>query len=546
MNLRTWFGNSSSQNKKTPIKRKRLTRSTGAESGGSTYLISFAIVLVAAFSWSSYSSRDAAGNSALTFLQALGYLYLASISIQIFVGHLAQGTFVCNFRMFYWSCLSQRPCPVVMRNGIIGFCECVRPGGKPTPVHCLDMYNYNGYLTSSIFTIGWLFIWTLAPLTAFLRIWWPEHWGGVKKNGFRLWLFLIKYPMAIQGEGLSNGDGLAGINGFESLMYPLLGSIDLKQGRKDRAYWMEEDAEVCEKISHSNASELISKVHLRDFFHDKVFAHRFFESQGALHPHLVCEVSMDQMVQRFDNGTSKRSTTDRLVRDDKLIWKPRYSTMGLGVEKCNYLGDQAMASEKNLAPGPEPYLIEEKIISSEYLAASEWYRMSTMWSLEWEEPRPGYCWRTRNTPGDPRVQTNIIGGAHCVTGFDPWVGPNKTPHSVYDPRTEKMEKIHPGVEKALERAIQLQLKMHKVLGQGLWSVGWDVMVRKKQDAITGINIEPSAADSHDNWEPIFIEFNVNNGFFLCDHTLGEIEQMAGFYANEITLRKNSNSGGVWS
>ena len=37
------------------------------------------------------------------------------------------------------------------------------------------------------------------------------------------------------------------------------------------------------------------------------------------------------------------------------------------------------------------------------------------------------------------------------------------------------------------------------------SIGWDVMVEGDQ--------------------PIFIEFNINNGFFACDHTVDELYQM---------------------
>ena len=170
--------------------------------------------------------------------------------------------------MVYWGCLSQKPCPVVMRNGILGFCQCVRPGGKPTHVHCLKMYDYNGYLTSTVFTAGFFFVWSLVPLSAFLRIWASEHQDGVKKSPLRLWLFLIKYPMAIQGEGLSNGDGLASMNGIESLMYPLRHPIDLQQGPTDRNYWLEENADTI-------APKQICKVRLRDLFHDKLCAKRF-------------------------------------------------------------------------------------------------------------------------------------------------------------------------------------------------------------------------------------------------------------------------------
>ena len=39
---------------------------------------------------------------------------------------------------------SQKLGPTVMRSASIGFAECVRPGGKPTPEHCLHLYKYSG------------------------------------------------------------------------------------------------------------------------------------------------------------------------------------------------------------------------------------------------------------------------------------------------------------------------------------------------------------------------------------------------------------------
>ena len=54
-----------------------------------------------------------------------------------------------------------------------------------------------------------------------------------------------------------------------------------------------------------------------------------------------------------------------------------------------------------------PYCIEEYIRSTEY-ERSEWYRMSSLWDNDSEGPMLGYIWRTRNEPGDERIQT----GAH--------------------------------------------------------------------------------------------------------------------------------------
>jgi len=162
-----------------------------------------------------------------------------------------------------------------------------------------------------------------------------------------------------------------------------------------------------------------------------------------------------------------------------------------------------------------PYVIEEFIQSTEYEAA-EWYRMTTLWDFEEEAPKPGYTWRTRNKKGDPRVQTDILGGAYLVTEkFTPFVGP-ATKSTVTDPRTGKTQPIDPKVETALTRAIEHQLKMHKNLGKELHSIGWDVMIVEDK--------------------PLFIEFNINNGFFVGDHAMDELEQMAAFYSKNFFAR----------
>merc|ERR1719465_255601 len=121
---------------------------------------------------------------------------------------------------------------------MIGFAECVRPGGKPTDAHCLDMYHQPGWATS--------------------------------------------------------------------LIYPIT-RRELVQGDGEKAYWKEE-----------------GRPRLRDMFHDKIFCHRFFESFGAQHPVLVAEVVNHKMTQVFvPPGKAPQ----------ELIWKARYSTMGIGVEK---------------------------------------------------------------------------------------------------------------------------------------------------------------------------------------------------------------------
>lgn len=160
-------------------------------------------------------------------------------------------------------------------------------------------------------------------------------------------------------------------------------------------------------------------------------------------------------------------------------------------------------------------MLEEFIQSTEYEAA-EWYRMTTLWDFEDESPQPGYIWRTRNKKGDPRVQTDILGGAYCVTTkYEPFVGPRQS-GQVMDPRTGKTSPIEPKVEKALTDAIGMQLRMHTNLGKELHSIGWDIMIVEDK--------------------PIFIEFNINNGFFAADHSMSELEEMAAFYSRNYFAR----------
>lgn len=142
--------------------------------------------------------------------------------------------------------------------------------------------------------------------------------------------------------------------------------------------------------------------------------------------------------------------------------------------------------------------------------------MQTIWAHDEASPKTSYVWRTRNKKGDDRVQTDIIGGAYCITAkYTPFVGP-KQGSSVVDPRTGESWPLDPKVERALTRAISLQMEMHKTLGQELYTIGWDVMVRGD--------------------EPVFIEFNINNGFFVADHTVDELYQMAGYYEREFNAR----------
>jgi len=445
---------------------KEYTRSGGAKSGVESYFIGPALVLAL---W-----------------PALGVQCLLALIVVLLTAQLACMAPI-DRNMLWHAVMSQKLGPSVMRNASIGFAECVRPGGKPTADHCLSLYNYSSLVTSIMFAIPTVWLLAFGPAIALVRIFYPEHAEGVPKNRLRLFWFFVRHPVAVQGEGPSNGDGLAAMNACESILYPIT-MESLQCGPKDRPYW------------HVSGA----KPRLRDMFHDKMFCHRFFESHGAPHPVLVAEVADHKRREVF------------LEPDEapqELLWKPRYSTMGLGVEK--FTGWEKMDDGVEWAPSSVPYVIEELIRSTEH-EASEWYRMTTLWAYDEAVPKPGYCWRTRNKKGDDRVQTDILGGCYCVTSaYAPYVGPDGK-GTVSDPRTGKTWPLDAKVERALTRAIGLQLKMHKNLGKELHSVGWDIMVVED--------------------EPIFIEFNINNGFFAADHSMDELETMADFYSRQFFAR----------
>lgn len=446
--------------------KEGYTRSVGAKSGAESYAIAGALILAL---W------PFIGLNGVCFVWT--GLFIAQVILMAPIDR----------RIMMTTCLSQKFGPMKMRNACIGFAECVRPGGKPTDDHCLNLYHYPAWVTSAMASVTCLYVLSVGPVLAAVRVMYPEHQEGVNRNDRqKLWWFLVQHPLAIQGEGPSNGDGLAAMGGSASIIYPVT-KKGLERGPTDKPYWKEE-----------------GKPRLRDMFHDKLFVHRFFKEHGASCPILVAEVF-------------KHARREIFLEPDKapkqLCWKPRYSTMGLGVEK--FQGWEEVDQE-GWAPSTVPYIIEELIVSTEYTDASEWYRMTTIWDYEEKEPKSGYIWRTRNSKGDTRVQTDIIGGAYLVTSeHEPFVGP-KAKGTVYDPRTKKQEKIDKKVDKALSKAINLMKKMHKTLGIELFTIGWDVMVRED--------------------EPVFIEFNINNGFFLADHSVAEAEQMVTFYAKQFNGR----------
>lgn len=444
------------------ITRKPPSRAQGASSGAENYGISLALV---------------AGSCYMLNINFFFVMFTLLIIQLLLMAKIDR-------QFYYYGVFSQKYGPVVVRNASISFAECVRPGGKPTHEHSLLINHYSAFVTTLIFASGLLVIVALNPVTAFIRPFYPEHREGVNKNDWfgLIWLFL-RHPCAVQGEGPSNGDGLAAMCSGETLLYPITPQ-SLEPG-PEGAYWLKSK----------------TPPRLRDMFHDKLFCHRFFDAHNAPHPILVAHVNHDKRDIIF---------VEQKDAPKKLVWKPRYSTMSLGVEHFTWEG----VDKPGWAPLDVPYVIEEFIQSSEYEAA-EWYRMTTLWEYDKSEPMTGYCWRTRNEKGDARVQTDIIGGAYCVTKHKPFVGPT-TPGLWTDPRTGKSGPLDPQVEMALTKACELQKQMHKVLGKELYSIGWDVMVR---DDV-----------------PLFIEFNINNGFYVADHSIAEVSQMIAYYEKQFNAR----------
>lgn len=465
-------------------KKGKFTRAQGASSGVESYFIGIGLQCFLGFL--------IGGN-----IQGVGILCIACFVFQMLViGRMDR-------RVFWCYSTSQKFGPAKMRNASIGFAECVKPGGKPTAEHSLEMYHIPSIVTSMLFGVTALAILTFNPCVAIVRSLYPEHYHGCNKHRYLgLWWFFVRHPLAVQGEGPSNGDGLAAMNAGESLIYPLT-PIEMDRGPVDRDYWLEPE---------------YGRPRFRDMFHDKLFVHRFFQSHGASCPKLVCEVKDHRRRETFMQPEEAKF---------KLIWKPRYSTMGLGVEwftgwdKESKTGRKDGEAGEDWAPSADPYIVEEAIVSTENKGLGEWYRMVTLWCYDEESPKHSYAWRMRNSKGDNRVQTDIMGGARCVTHkYEPYIGsydkgmeidPRKFP-AVKKPLDEK-------VERALTKAIDLQIKMHRNLGKELWSIGWDVMIRED--------------------EPVFLEFNINNGFFVADHPLDECWKMCDFFTREFELRAPS-------
>ena len=71
----------------------------------------------------------------------------------------------------------------------------------------MGSHAYPGLVTSLIFGLPAVLLVTFTPWIAFVRLFYPEHADGVPKSRVRLFWFFLRHPVAIQGEGPSNGDG---------------------------------------------------------------------------------------------------------------------------------------------------------------------------------------------------------------------------------------------------------------------------------------------------------------------------------------------------
>ena len=375
-----------------------------------------------------------------------------------------------------------------LRSAMITFSLNVFPGGSPFTVHALDIERNSLLVRALIIVTGGLLLAT-APLMGFIHAFFPPSIcpvaqyarGGQgmgkdrSKRGWKLWMFFLRHPFAVEGEGLGNGAGLAMYSAAESLTYP------------DGMY---------------------DKFH--DMFHDKIWQDQLFVRHKA---------PRAKIHSVWRNGREERCIEKEGKGDNAgihWIWKPVYATMGLGIDRCK-------AADK--PPSDAVYMLVEQVIPS-YHPCAEWFRISTLWRNEDSAPRFGYCWRTFNRTTDTRVQTDIIGG-HAVLikgGPRPFVGTHEDygedescPHAngFYDAANKQWLDASK-YQGALLQAYELALSMHRELGKELPNVGWDVMVRDDG--------------------PVFLEFNINNGFLVADHGVEQSERMLGFFEDEYDKR----------
>ena len=222
----------------------RHTSSKGASSGAESYPLALLLVLALT------PAIELRGVAAVVAVLAVAQLLLAKPIDRAILWH---------------GVTSQAFGPAMVRNASIGFAQCVRPGGRPTADHCLALFHYHPLVTSMIFAPAAILMFALGPLVALIRVFYPEHRQGVngcRGNYLKLWWFFVRHPVAIQGEGPSNGDGLAAMGGdfilkmmiftlqimefilrmmyftgSESLIYPLT-RRHLARGPLDQPYWL--------------------------------------------------------------------------------------------------------------------------------------------------------------------------------------------------------------------------------------------------------------------------------------------------------------------
>lgn len=195
---------------------RRLTRSHGAKSGAESWLISIGLVALASL-YLSQSTGGSAGESAgesasertsssflpSTFAACSFGTCFASVSAFLFAIETLVFMSAFDRRASFYAVFSQKFGPAIMRNASLGFCECVRPGGKPTYVHCLSMYSFPPIVTTCIFFPFWFVTVAYTPVTAFIRLFYPEHRQGVNKGLYatvRLYFFFLRKKISPSGD----------------------------------------------------------------------------------------------------------------------------------------------------------------------------------------------------------------------------------------------------------------------------------------------------------------------------------------------------------
>jgi hypothetical protein len=139
-------------------KRGAFSRAQGASSGAESYLISMILMgalMILRGGWHGW-------HGAFQVPAATLLLQLAVMSP------------ICRNMLLVY-CFSMKLGPATMRNAALGFAQCVRPGGKPTSTHCLDMFHLPAFVTGFIWFLSAVLVLMLGPITALIRPFYPEH-----------------------------------------------------------------------------------------------------------------------------------------------------------------------------------------------------------------------------------------------------------------------------------------------------------------------------------------------------------------------------------